>query len=64
MSEQQDRLWKIRYELQGAHYHCTVFSSRGLGYTWASSGEIVVREEEWVSFQRIFTGKVTWEPRT
>lgn len=65
MSEQQqDRLWKIRYELRGGHYHCTVFSARGLGYTWASSGELVVRQEEWVSFGQIFNNSVQWEQRT
>lgn len=61
MTQQVDAIWKLRWEKRGGHYHCSVFSARSLNHTYAKSGDLVVREEEWVSFCQAMRFHVTEE---
>ena len=49
-------IWKMRCEKAGGHYHCTLFSAKAVNQTWASSGTIVVRSEEFLSLRRAMAG--------
>lgn len=55
-------IWKIRWEKRGGHYHCAVFSALSERSTFAKSGDLVVREDEWASFRNLM-GKAHFEER-
>lgn len=42
---------KVIYEKKGGHYHCAVFTGRAMNQTFAKSGDLVFRENEWADFQ-------------
>lgn len=37
---------KIKYKKLGGHYHCRVFTGKGVGFTYAKCGDLVFSEEE------------------
>lgn len=53
---QKDYEYRLRYKQGGMHIHCRVFSRLKGQETWAKSGDLVLRAEEWVSFQAAFAG--------
>lgn len=47
-------IMRIRYKQLGAHVHCRVFTARGPNQTFAKSGELVFREDEWADVMALF----------
>lgn len=58
---QVDVVWKLRWQKRGGHFHCQVYSARDERHTFAKSGDLVVREEEWVSFCQLMLFHLTEE---
>jgi hypothetical protein len=54
MTQQKDYEYRVRYKAGGGHIHCRVFSRPKGQETWAKSGDLVLRAEEWLSFQSAF----------
>jgi hypothetical protein len=54
MTEQKDYEYRVRYKQGGMHIHCRVFSRPKGQETWAKSGDLALRAEEWLSFQSAF----------
>jgi len=56
MTQQQDMVFRLRYQLLGGHYHCRLFSAQSRNHTFARLGELTVAEYEWVAFQEALKG--------
>jgi len=42
-----DVIIRIRYQQQGGHYHCRVFTAKAVDHTFGKCGELVFDEREW-----------------
>lgn len=45
---------KIKFTRLGGHYHCRLFTARGVSYTFAKCGELVFSEEEFPEVRRLW----------
>lgn len=49
-------VFRIRYTKLGKHYHCRVFSARGLNQTFAKNGDLVFDDEEFENVKAAMPG--------
>lgn len=49
-------VFRIRWNKQGPHYHCRLFSSPAVGYTYALCGRFILHEAEWSDAQKSMKG--------
>ncbi len=49
------KVFKVRYEKLGGHYHCRIFSGGGLNQTYARIGDITMDEDDWKDRYRLFS---------
>ena len=47
---------RVRFEKQGGHYHCRVFTAKRIGQTFAKNGELVFDEAEWPDIPLLMRG--------
>lgn len=40
-------IMRLRYVKKGGHYHCRLFTRKGVGSTFEKNGDLVFGEEEW-----------------
>lgn len=54
---------KVRWEKLGGHYHCAVFTGKGMNMTFAKCGDLVFDEQEWPEIRDTLFGNAVMEER-
>lgn len=54
---------RIRYKKLGGHFHCRVFTNKGLGSTYAKVGDLVFDDEEFNNVKNTLS-EVEWIDET
>lgn len=61
MRDQVDTEFKIRWKVAGEHVHCTMYSRKIGQKTWVMSGQLILREDEWLAFKGAFKLHIIFE---
>lgn len=54
-------IFKIKYEHQGAHTHCTLYSARQPNTTWATCGTFCIDKSAFEDLRIVMPGIFSWE---